>query len=1059
MNLKRLYWAAPLLAALTTGAHGATISWTNLNGGNWSAPLNWGSHVLPGSFDTASISASGTYTVTVDTNVTIFALALGGASGQQTLTNGLWTMTFTNGQVSANGVFDLGGSGDLSGAVLTNSGTMNLSGGIVGAGLNVTPTGIVQVNGGAVTLEATLTNSGSVYWTGASSSMTVINKPGSYTGAIYNQPGALFSIQNDLTLYCGCYGFEFFVNAGTLRKTTATGVTSINVPFTNNGTVDAESGTIQFVGNGNIGGTYNTASNATIQFAGGSYVETGTVTNTGLGLFRQNGATVTLNDRIPNFFLVSGNVVLSPTFQGIGAIENLQLDGASLTGTNRVTGTLGINGGILPAGSPLTVAASGVLDFNGASVTVAAPLTNQGTINWSGSTLEIANNGSAYNGAIFNEAGALFNIQTDQNCDTEGFGFEFFSNAGTVSKSAGLGVTEFYVSFTNAGTVEAESGTIQFNYRGNVGGTYNTASGASIQFTSGTYAQSGAPAITGSGVCELNGATVTLNDQIPNFVLASGNVALSPTFQTNGAIHNLQLSGALLTGTNVVVGTLGLGGGGLAQASPLTVASNGVLNFNGAGVVIYAPLTNAGTINWSSGALQLANNTNTYTGLIRNQPGGLFLLESDLGLNTAGFGLEYFNNAGTVRKIAGVGVSTLDVLFTNSGTIDAESGTIEFMAGGLIGGTYNTASGAEIEFESGNYLVPGPVTVTGTGLCQQYGANVTLSDRIPNLLLASGNVALTPNFQTNGTIENLQLDGAMLTGTNRVTGTLGLGGGGLAEASPLTVTASGVLDFNGATVVIYSPLTNQGTINWSSGGLSLANNTNAYTGVIQNQSGANFNIQCDQTFSSSGFGFESFTSAGTLTKTAGLGTTSIDLPFTNSGTLNAQSGTISFGSLYTQTGGTMNFGIASLDYFGRLAFTNAPFTGTLSVNFNDGYFPNAGDSFALVSYISHTGVYTNLALPIQAQWQTNYSSTTFTLSVLSASGIQPVTVTPVSFAAGKFTLQLNGSIGPTYVVQASSNLSSWAAIATNVPSTMPLTIIDTNAGKFSHRFYRILVEP
>jgi len=39
---------------------------------------------------------------------------------------------------------------------------------------------------------------------------------------------------------------------------------------------------------------------------------------TGVGLCRQNGATVTINDKIASFLLASGNVILSPTFEGDG---------------------------------------------------------------------------------------------------------------------------------------------------------------------------------------------------------------------------------------------------------------------------------------------------------------------------------------------------------------------------------------------------------------------------------------------------------------------------------------------------------------------------------------------------------------------------------------------------------------------------------------------------------------------------------------------------------------------------------------------------------------------
>ena len=158
----------------------------------------------------------------------------------------------------------------------------------------------------------------------------------------------------------------------------------------------------------------------------------------------------------------------------------------------------------------------------------------------------------------------------------------------------------------------------------------------------------------------------------------------------------------------------------------------------------------------------------------------------------------------------------------------------------------------------------------------------------------------------------------------------------------------------------------------------------------------------------------------------------------------------------------MNFGIISLAYCGRIALAaNAPFTGTLSVDFNDGYFPSAGDSFGLVRYVSRSGVFTSLALPSIAQWQTNYSANTFTLSVLSVTGGGgvPVMLTPLSLAAGHFTLEINGNVGPSYILQASSNCTNWTALSTNTPSVMPFTLVDTNAGSFTRRFYRALLGP
>ncbi len=1064
MISKRFHWIVLLLAALTAGnLRASTISWTNTSGGLWSVPANWDLHIVPRPTDSVNITAAGTYTVTADTSGTVVSLTLGGASGHQTLTNLGQALIITNMLVNANGIFGLGG-GSLSGTAMTNQGTINWGGGTMAISTLVGPAATFNVFG-SVTLQSALTNTGTIHWTTSGSTIGIYNNHGIYTGGVRNQAGALFDIQNDQTVSSAGYGFEFFQNAGTVRKSAGVGATSFGVAFTNTGTIDAQSGTIQFSAGGNIGGTYNTATGTTIQFTGGTNTETGTTTNTGSGLFRQNGATVVLNERITKFFLVNGNVALSPTFEGGGGIQNLQLDGAFLIGTNKVTGTLGINGGGLASASPLTVTATGVLNFNGAAVTLYAPLTNAGTVNWSGSTLSIYNNNvpAQYTGVINNQAGGFFNLQNDQSVTSAGYGFESFINGGTVRKIAGLATSGFSLPFTNTGTVDAQIGNIQFSGGGNIGGAYNTASGTTIQFTGGNYTQSGAPSVTGSGLCRQNGANVTLSDKISNFIHASGNVALTPTFQTNGTIHNLQLDGAFLTGTNKVTGTLGLNGGGVASSSPLTVATNGVLNFNGAAVTIYAPLTNFGTVNWSGSTVSVYNNNvpAQYTGAIYNQAGGLFSIQSDQSVSSAGYGFEFFQNAGTVRKIAGLGTTGFGLPFTNSGTVDAQSGVIHFTGGGNIGGVYNTVFGASIELTGGNYNETGTVTVTGLGLCRQNGANVTLNDKIANFILASGNVTLNPGFEGGGGIQNLQLDGAYLTGTNKVIGTLGFNGGGLASASPLTVTATGVLNFNGAAVTIYSPLTNAGTINWSGSTVTIYNNAAQYTGIINNLSGGLFGFQSDQSLSTAGYGFESFNNSGTVRKTAGLGASIIGVSFVNTGTLDAQSGKIQISGPYAQTGGTMNFGITSPAYYGQIAFpTSAPLTGSVSVNFNSGYIPSAGDSFPLVTYGTRTGAFTTLALPAQEQWQTNYSASTFTLSILSVSGGGlPVTITPVSLVSGKFTMQVNGGVGPSYILQASTNFTTWTNLITNTPSVMPFSVIDTNAGSFKRRFYRELLGP
>jgi len=59
-----------------------------------------------------------------------------------------------------------------------------------------------------------------------------------------------------------------------------------------------------------------------------------------------------------------------------------------------------------------------------------------------------------------------------------------------------------------------------------------------------------------------------------------------------------------------------------------------------------------------------------------NTSNGVIDLRSDAGF-TSGNG--YITNAGVLKKTAGTGTSTINTAFKNTGTIDAESGTIQFI--------------------------------------------------------------------------------------------------------------------------------------------------------------------------------------------------------------------------------------------------------------------------------------------------------------------------------------------------------------------------------------------
>ena len=73
--------------------------------------------------------------------------------------------------------------------------------------------------------------------------------------------------------------------------------------------------------------------------------------------------------------------------------------------------------------------------------------------------------------------------------------------------------------------------------------------------------------------------------------------------------------------------------------------------------------------------------------------------------------------------------------------------------------------------------------------------------------------------------------------------------------------------------------------------------------------------------------------------------------------------------------------------------------------------------------------------------------------------LAPVVLTPVGYTNGQFTLKINGTTGPDYIIMTSGNLTSWADLITNLSPTTPFQRTDTNAPLSTNRFYRVRLSP
>jgi hypothetical protein len=80
---------------------------------------------------------------------------------------------------------------------------------------------------------------------------------------------------------------------------------------------------------------------------------------------------------------------------------------------------------------------------------------------------------------------------------------------------------------------------------------------------------------------------------------------------------------------------------------------------------------------------------------------------------------------------------------------------------------------------------------------------------------------------------------------------------------------------------------------------------------------------------------------------------------------------------------------------------------------------------------------------------------TFTISSLSPAPVP--SLEPGGFTTnGTLQLQLSGLAGRSYILQASTNLSNWVSIGTNIPVVTPFYTSDPAAINYLQRFYRLL---
>lgn len=352
------------------------------------------------------------------------------------------------------------------------------------------------------------------------------------------------------------------------------------------------------------------------------------------------------------------------------------------------------------------------------------------------------------------------------------------------------------------------------------------------------------------------------------------------TIRNNDAsIHSLNLNV-----DNLILQDVALSGIGTLTANvSMNISSTGTIN----NFISELHLRNLGTANFSTGGL-----LTTFGPTIENA--GTFNL-GDVGMLNFVAPLAPLINTGLFQKSSGSGFATIETLLRNTGTVRASSGTLQLGAG--LFDTF-TNSGTFIS-DSGTLHMSRLRFGNGTNF---RGAGISyLKDEnrlVETVTVANGARLFVTGFDNHllGTM-SIDAGGVFELGSTNTPGQLS-GGGTISGAGTFVFSGGSLFGGDGMNMVnhasmhITSPagksfdtgrFTNTATAVWDDGNI-----TSSQAHVITNT--GTFDIRSDNQWQPFFFGAGQIVNSGTLKKTAGTGTTFINIDLQNTGTISATSG-------------------------------------------------------------------------------------------------------------------------------------------------------------------------
>ncbi len=996
------------------------------NNSLWSDPRNWAPDGVPGAGDTVTINIPNT----VD---------LGG------VTRSVLRLTLANGSQFGT---------DL------RHGTLNLTGssasfistwtsGNIGCNLNIAAGARLNISGDtnrAIVLNAVINNDGTVVWSG-------LGGIDALSGSVFNNKN-LFLAQGGGTFSDEGATFNNLAGATVTKSGAGTTNRFAGIHFNNAGTVNANGGTLDLLGGGTSNGTFNAASGGRVNVSGNL---TGTFNPAAggiIGVQNPDSGVATLLNTGAKFIgaglcqVIRGGVTVNGTITvgeagGPGTLQFALAEFSAFTGTahsNLISAGSGFydwrSGNVGGAGSVVNIGVGCQFHISGDAnrAMLGGTINNFGTVTWTGLGGLQSLNASVFN----NKSGGVFNAQGGGTFS--GDGGPFNNLAGSTFNKTGAGTTNTFqgVDFNNAGTVNANGGTLDLNGGGTSNGIYNAASGARVNVSGNLTSTFNAAANGVIGVQGVDSGAATLLNTGAKFIGAGKSVVFNRLVSVNGTITTGEAGGPgtleiafgdfnFFTGTPT--GSLTSAGTGFYdwKVGDIGTASGGVINIAGSGrfhissnanhpLVGGATINNSGVVTWTDdGDIQSLNGA-----VFNNKSGSVFNAQG--GGTFTGDGGAFNNQAGSTFNKSSVGTTTTfqEVDFNNAGTVSALSGTLDLNGGGTSSGPYNAAAGGRVNVSGNLTSTFNPATGGIVGVQGVDSGAATLLNTGARFIGAGKSVVFNRTVSVNGTITTgqpggpgtLEIDlgdfnaftgtaGGSLTSAGTgfydwKRGVIGTGSGGiinLADNAVFKISGSANHALEGATI------NNTGLVDWTEGQVSFD-----FGAAFNNKLGGIFNVPNGANLGGSNGSPSSLINAGTLNVGASPGIFNINgVNFTNAST----------GIINIELGG-----LTPGTQFDQIAVVNAAVTlgGTLDVRLINGFVPAGGDAFTVVTYPSHTGIFSFVSSPFAATYNAG-----------------DVTLTAPANA-------LFLSVDPTTFAEDDGGAAAKASVVRNGPTTSGLTV-------------------